>query len=128
MKKQIYHRIIDIILLALFLSYSASTTLFYHCHTINGVTIVHSHLYIENVKSASKESKPISNANHKHSKSEVNLISQLSLFTSLLYIYSFFFRCLYYKTIKQILYNFFYTPLKSHILNFSLRAPPVIYC
>jgi len=58
-------------LLALFVAYYANITLFYHCHVINGVTIVHSHFPM-----GEKGTTP-------HSTNELALISFSSHFHSL---------------------------------------------
>ncbi len=64
-------RTVAVVLLTIFTAYYVNVTFFYHCHTINGVTIVHSHVH---------------NKNHlttQTSESEVTLISALSLFQTL---------------------------------------------
>lgn len=59
--------------LALFISYYASITLFMHGHIVNGVTVVHSHPY-----KTTSDGSPA----HEHKASEIQLIAQLSHFNS----------------------------------------------
>lgn len=66
-------------LLVLFLGYYASITLFTHAHTVDNITVVHSHPY-----------NPFSNDNrHTHTVNEIVLISILSYFIATI-TYSFF--------------------------------------
>lgn len=71
MKSNSRHIGIKTFLLLLFIFYSASINFFYHTHVINGVTIVHSHLY-----SGDENGNPT----HEHSGSQLQLIHQLSVF------------------------------------------------
>jgi len=119
MKKKIHHRIINVFLLALFLCYFGSITLFYHCHTVDGVTIVHSHFY-----NNSGDTDSNADNNHTHSDSEINLISNLSLFISLIAFTTFIFKCFFSKTFKVYINRCSYHLYRTIILNLSLRAPP----
>lgn len=55
-----------LLLLALFMSYQASVTLFVHTHVVDGVAVAHSH--------------PFTSSNHSHSSLQIVAIGQLSTF------------------------------------------------
>lgn len=57
------------LLVMLFASYQACCTLFSHTHTVNGVTLVHSH--------------PYSNAEHTHTNGQMLTLSQITQFVSI---------------------------------------------
>ena len=122
MGKNRFHKIINTILLAIFLCYFASVTLFYHCHTIDGVTIVHSHFYSSHTDGKGNTD---GTANHQHSAAEISLIAQLSIFTVLLSTVIFSFECFVTRTFKNIIYKEVDYIYKTHFLNLSLRAPPI---
>jgi hypothetical protein len=122
MGKNWYHKIINILLLAIFLFYFGSVTLFYHCHTVDGVTIVHSHFYLDGDTASSDTS---TNTQHKHSSAELHLISHLSIILSLLAGFTFLFRCFVSKTFKQVVLRDISIVYHTHLLNLSLRAPPI---
>lgn len=63
------HTVIPLLLLALFLTYQASITMFTHVHIVNGVMIVHSH--------------PSSNKNHMHTTGQVISIAHLAAINTL---------------------------------------------
>jgi hypothetical protein len=67
-KEKYHHRVFAIVLLALFAAYYANVSFFYHCHTVGGVTIVHSHMHSSD------------HSGTEVSESEVTLIAALSLF------------------------------------------------
>lgn len=119
MNRKTYHKIINILLLALFISYFSSVTLFYHCHTEGGVTIVHSHFFNDSGDKNSTE--------HNHSSSQINLISHLSAIA--LTITSFFFSFNKYiiKTYKQTVINDIHIKTNLYFHNISLRAPPILF-
>jgi hypothetical protein len=102
--------IVGYFLVILFVLYYGSVTLLGHSHTVNGVTIVHSH--------------PFKSNKHQHSTAEFKFISILSNFISLT-IFSIF-------LIELIKNSSFYKyiiekPLiisTTHLLSNGLRAPP----
>lgn len=121
MGKNRFHKIIDTLLLAIFLCYFASVTLFYHCHTIDGVTIVHSHFYCSN---SDGDNSTNNTTNHEHSAAEINLIAQLSIFTILLSTIIFSFKCFISKTFRKFICKEVYYIYNNHFNSLSLRAPP----
>ncbi|OAV66566.1 hypothetical protein Barb6XT_01875 [Bacteroidales bacterium Barb6XT] len=68
-----YRRFMATALLAIFTSYYVNVGFFYHCHVINGVTIVHSHIHDSGHTKADG-----------HSPSELTLISSLSSLQALM--------------------------------------------
>lgn len=121
MGKNRFHKIIDTILLAIFLCYFASVTLFYHCHTIDGVTIIHSHFYCSHTDGENNKNKT---TDHEHSAAEINLIEQLSIFTVFLSIFFFSFKCFITKTFIKFICKEVYYIYNNHFYSLSLRAPP----
>ena len=122
MSRKTFHKIINVVLLALFLCYFSSVTLFYHCHTVDGVTIVHSHFY--------KDCDNPDNANttgHKHSSSQINLISHLSVINIILCSFLFSLTIYPLKTYKQSIIKDIKKRTNDYFLNLSLRAPPSIF-
>lgn len=99
-------------LLALFVTYQVSISMFSHVHYVNGVMIVHSH--------------PSDDSQHVHTETQVITIAQVSSFVGLEPVVT---------TIEQV-----FLPVVSHlefdrntsfvsalhILHASLRAPPCI--
>jgi len=108
---------VSFLLVALFVSYYAGLTLFSHTHVISGATIVHSHIH--------------ANSHHDtksggHSEQEITLIAQISQFE-----YANFVCCDIPAPSQTPLHENKYiettcrtTPV--HLLNISLRAPPVV--
>ena len=122
MSRKTFHKIIIVILLALFLCYFSSVTLFYHCHTVDGVTIVHSHFY--------KDCDNPDNSNttgHKHSSSQINLISHLSVINIIISFLCFSFNIYLLKTYKKSIIKDIKEKTNYYFLNLSLRAPPSIF-
>lgn len=111
-------KIMRYFLLILFIGYYGNITLFTHTHIVNGVAIVHSHLYY-----------PFSNdnsANHKHSTNGFVFIHLLSHFLTTISFFVFSIGVL-----KAVLRKYI---LQKNIENFSnlfflcsngLRAPPL---
>jgi hypothetical protein len=106
------------VLLILFLWYYVSITLFTHTHTVNGVLIVHSHLY-----NPFSGNKPV---NHQHSANGFVLIQLLSHFLTTVTFFGFLFE-VYQTDLRKYI-------LKKNDGNFSglfflcsngLRAPPL---
>jgi hypothetical protein len=110
-------KLINCLLLTIFLGFYASITLFTHSHIINGVTIVHSHPY-----SSGTSDKPI---NHQHSDKEFSIIQFLSSFTT-----TFVGVSLILSIILTLLYKIIFDTDGNHYLKsggnctYSLRAPP----
>lgn len=123
MGRKSFHKIINILLLAIFLCYFGSVTLFYHCHTIDGVTIVHSHFYIDG--DSSQDDSSTIPVNHTHSSSQLHLISHLSNIVSLLATFTFLFRFFLLKTYKTLVYKDILVIYNTHLTSLSLRAPPI---
>jgi hypothetical protein len=104
----------SVFLLALFLSYTANTTLFVHIHIVNGRLISHSHFY---------RGIP-DNPGHEHSSAQYQTIAFLSyllmsgvsmmVFTCILIVKKNFRRCSI-ADFKKNTYHFAY----------GLRAPPL---
>lgn len=69
--RELRHRCMGVLLLALYIGYYFSVTSFTHSHIINGVTIVHSHFHTQNHIQKGT-----------HSENEITLISELSAFQS----------------------------------------------
>ncbi|MCL2289495.1 MAG: hypothetical protein FWC34_02145 [Bacteroidetes bacterium] len=110
-------RIISLFFVALFVSYYASTTLFFHTHIISGATITHSHLHTDSHHDTTSGG---------HTEYCITLIAQASHFE---YID---FSCSCALNVSQhLLYEnefveitHWVTSLYFH--NLSLRAPPII--
>lgn len=68
------HIAIALVLLSVFVFNYTSMNFFSHAHIINGVTIVHSHIY----KSSTESKTTKSNTGHTHTSSELTLIAELS--------------------------------------------------
>ncbi|HDR89380.1 MAG TPA: hypothetical protein ENN63_07110 [Bacteroidetes bacterium] len=105
------------LLLILFLGYYGSITLFIHTHTVNGITVTHSHPSIP----FSGKSK----ADHQHTRQEYEVIEQLSFFFSTTAII--FITTSPILHIQQIisLHISSKCPLSGGYCTFLLRAPPV---
>jgi hypothetical protein len=104
---------LTIVLLLIFMSYYVNISFFYHYHIINGVTIVHSHIYAGQ--------HPVTGT---HTTNELTLISELStLFVSEAVFFStaLLILCLLAVFIKQKRSENAETSDFNYI---SLRAPP----
>ncbi len=111
-------------LLSIFVFHYASINFFSHTHIINGVTIVHSHIY--NSSAESKSSK--SENRHSHTANELTLIAELSNLPVLIVPII----ALILTLLLTILYS--YRPeIEYHTLNnrfhlkSSPRSPPIIF-
>ena len=111
------NQIVSFLFMALFISYHAGTTLFYHKHTISGKIIVHSHIHTDahhNTKSGG------------HNENSIKLIAQISHFE---YID---FSCFPISKPSQFSFDGEKTIEKAdrissiHLKNLSLRAPPIV--
>ena len=110
-------KIISYFLVALFVSYYTSVTLFYHSHIINGVTIVHSHLHTASHHNTQ---------NGGHGTYSITLIAQISHFDSIDFSYN----CVLQPT-QLLLHKNKCTEIAQrvtsiHLQTLSLRAPPVV--
>lgn len=104
-----------LLMLLLFGSYSANTSLFNHKHIVDGVIVIHSHFY-----SGSAET-----PQHNHTSQQFSTISALSLFVSLaagIVLFSFVVSRISHK-IETIYLSHVE---QSDSLYISLRAPPVL--
>lgn len=72
------HFALALMLLSIFVFHYASINFFSHTHIINGVTIVHSHIYRSTPDKDNNASK--SNPGHTHTANELTLIAELSNF------------------------------------------------
>lgn len=105
------HRVIGLVLLALYLYFSASTHLFYHTHCFSWGNIVHSHLY--------------AHTNHQHSQSECNLISYFALVSSAQILAKASFCLLPLVIIAVLSLPASVSEINACVRSFNLRAPPV---
>ncbi len=105
------------LLLMLFLGYYVSVTFFPHAHIIDGITIVHSHLYNPFSKQNS--------ADQQHSKSEILLGSQLAHFLTIISFIAFACIAVYEYSTIILSKNQKLVHLQSFIFSNGLRAPPV---
>jgi ABC-type microcin C transport system permease subunit YejB len=111
-------KFIGCLLLAIFIGFYASITIFTHSHILNGVTIVHSHPY-----SSGTSDKPL---NHQHSEKGFALIQFLTSFTTAFIAVAFTLNIIL-SLLYQIIVNF----NDNHFLDlsgnctYSLRAPPL---
>ena len=102
-----------LLMLLLFGSYSANTSLFNHKHIVDGIVVVHSHFY-----SGSAET-----PQHNHTPQQFSTISALSLFVSLsasMVLFSFTVNRISHKI--ETIYHFHAEQSTSRWI--SLRAPP----
>lgn len=128
--KKVIKSISQCILMLLFLGYYISITFFTHAHIFNGVTIVHSHFYIDKTvnnytdnDTANSTTTPIK---HTHTSAELTFISLLPV----IYQFSIAIICLpsikhCIRKVKHVVFN--NTIIKSNyfITDHSLRAPPI---
>jgi hypothetical protein len=103
-------------LVAVFAFYYANIGFFYHSHTINGTTIVHSHIFNKTNAQTST-----------HSNSELRLISILSIFQSLQANV-----CSVSLSVFLLLQVFILPSFEKRIISnpvacVSLRAPPSLF-
>ncbi len=97
-----------------------NSTMFYHSHVINGVTIVHSHFYWSHKNTKDKPLK------HTHTRDEFFTISVISHFFSTIITGAVFLSASLILFGKLII--LLKTDITSDSLNFhySLRAPPSV--
>lgn len=105
------------LLLILFLGYYVSVTFFPHTHVIDGVTIVHSHLY----NPLSKQN----SADQQHSENEIVLSYQLAHFLTIISFVAFacvavneYCTIILSKNEKQV-------NIQPFLFSNGLRAPPI---
>lgn len=101
--------IISLLLLSLFTTYVVSITMFTHMHYVNGVMVVHSHLY---------------KGSHSHSESNILIIAHFASFHSLEADMQ-----QYVTPERPMLYAFDHLEgiqvmVQEHLKVLSLRAPP----
>ena len=105
------------LLLILFLGYYVSVTFFPHTHVIDGVTIVHSHLY-----------NPLSNQNsadQQHSENEIVLSYQLAHFLTIVSFVAFACIAVNEYSIIILSKNDKQVHIQPFLFSNGLRAPPV---
>lgn len=109
-------------LLILFTGYYITITFYSHAHIINGVTIVHSHFYL-NGDVDSSAANPV---NHQHSAAELTLISIISTFQIAAITIIFLVLVLFSKISRKKYYvrNKTLHWFDCWIKNPSLRGPP----
>jgi hypothetical protein len=110
---------IELLVLLLFVGYYSGVTMFYHTHTVNGVTIVHSHPFL---KHTDKQGHPIE---HSHTREGFQFIQFTSHFVFTIFmaiVASSVFFILLSKHIYPIVKTFFHFDRDDNI---PLRAPPV---
>ena len=100
-------------LLLLFVEYIGGSTLFSHNHTIDGQTIVHSHLY------SGSPDKP----DHNHTQQQVKLIAALSNIVVLAAV-TFLFAAARRRVVYNIVIGDVALRSKSIECHHPLRAPP----
>ena len=108
---------VRLLLFLLFIGYSGSITLFPHSHTINGITIVHSHPYSSDKGSDSSRIP--------HTGKELIVIQLLSGFVItpfVILILSLIFRSLLQKIVVCSTLEGYAEP--GGYCNYALRAPP----
>jgi len=104
-------KILSFFLVALFMSYYASTTFFFHSHDCKNGIVTHSH--------------PYTSATHTHSANALQLIESLT--TTFFVLGGVVFAIMLFLISREFLYSFY----KQHTLNSligsnPLRAPPVL--
>jgi hypothetical protein len=109
--------VVSFFFVALYISFHVGTTLFTHTHTINGATIIHSHLHTDSHHNTNSGG---------HTEQIITLISQISHFE---YI-DFSFNCVPTPAQFPLYENKFIEITHSitsvHLKNLSLRAPPIV--
>lgn len=111
-----HRQIISNLLFVVFVFYYANICFFNHTHIINGVTIVHSHLY-------SKAHMQMGT----HSDSELTLISTLSFFQSFQATLGFVYLGLFLILQAVISSSYKNLIVLKSTACISLRAPPSLY-
>ncbi len=111
----------EVLLLIIFIGYYSGVTMFYHTHVINGVTVVHSHPFMNLGNSSGHPIK------HTHSQNSLGFIQFVTHFVSTIVSGYFFIK----------LYLLFLTKYKIPVTDFArlpyrdtgcfLRAPPAYY-
>lgn len=100
-----------LLLLALFMSYQASVTLFVHTHVVDGVAVAHSH--------------PFTSSNHSHSSSQIVAIGQLSTFNGVEYT-SYDEDNVFHNCVEEIeISNHESNVINACVACVLLRAPPM---
>lgn len=111
--RELRHKYMGVLLLALYIGYYFSVTSFTHSHIINGVTIVHSHFHTQNHIQKGT-----------HSENEITLISELSAFQSREAVPGFTGLGLFFF-LQAVLRPLFRDRLISEtVIRISSRAPP----
>ncbi len=111
-------KLLQLILLVLFIGYYGSITFFPHSHNVNGVTIVHSHPY-----KSEKGSDPL---RLPHTDKEIMLIQALSLFITGSFVIWFLvliLKSVLQKSIIPLSFDGYAEP--GGYINYALRAPPI---
>lgn len=113
-------KIISYFLILLFLGYYINVSLFQHTHIVNGVTVVHSHIFDFTTDTSDGH-------NHKHNESELRLIQLLSNFAVVLLLFTCCIRVfsVFQKELKNFRIDIIFN--KFRLLYFSLRAPPISF-
>jgi ATP adenylyltransferase/5',5'''-P-1,P-4-tetraphosphate phosphorylase II len=106
-------RAIAIFQATLFLSFYVATTLFYHSHQVDGITIYHSHPY-----SGSSE-------DHKHAQNDLLLIDLISTVAYLIQFVLVGVGLIPIKSYSQNLKPIGISSSDSFQFSFYLRAPPI---
>jgi len=112
------HKIIKVMVLLLFLGHYGNITLFYHTHTVDGITYTHSHFYGFG-KSANPTQLP-------HTNNQLQLIQELNQITwhsdiSITAVESPYYQLLSEFLCPDLQHNSLFAPIFN-----SLRAPPSI--
>lgn len=109
--KSVRNILMSISLLALFVTYQVSITMFSHVHYVNGVMIVHSH--------ASSDSE------HNHTETQVITIAQAASFVGLEPVQTSV-EPVYYPNVTYLEFDRNVSFISDlHTLHIRLRAPPV---
>ncbi len=110
--------LIEFLVLFLFIGYYSGVTMFYHTHTVNGVTVVHSHPFL---KHSDKQGHPIE---HSHTHEGFQFIQHFSHFSFITFagiFVAFALLILLSKQIYPVVKTFFHFDRDEKI---PLRAPP----
>ena len=110
-------KIVSLLLALLFMSYYASTTLFTHVHTINGVTIVHSHFHTGSHNDTKSGN---------HTKQSITLIAKISHLQFTDFTHIFVLKPLQFPLRKDKFVETTHWIPSIHFENLALRAPPVL--
>jgi hypothetical protein len=112
------HKILKVMVLLLFMGHYGNITLFYHTHTIDGITYTHSHFY-----GFGKSANPVQLP---HSNNELQLIQELNQITwnadiSIAAVETPAFQLLSEISCADLQHHSLFAPVFT-----SLRAPPSI--